>query len=150
MINRAIIEGYVADDPLIRATENGKFARIRVATVERITLSKCGTTKEHTEWHTINLWGRAAEIADAKVRVGCAIHIEGAIRTSEWEDKAGKLHRTADITADTIALLPTIEGYEIPRPIIERREVLYPTRATSTKPTYEVKAPAADPDNLPF
>ncbi|MFI3303355.1 MAG: single-stranded DNA-binding protein [Rikenellaceae bacterium] len=150
MINRAIIRGYVADDPLIRATEGGKFARLRVATIERITIQKSGITKEHIEWHTVNLWGKDADIADKEIRIGSALHIEGTIRTSEWEDRAGKLHRTADITADTITLLPTIEGYDVPRSIVEKMELLYPSKTSKRKPTYEIKAPAEDPDDLPF
>lgn len=155
MINRVIIEGYVADDPMVRATESGKFARLRVATVERLTIRKSGVVTEHTEWHSISLWGREAELADAEIRVGDAVYIEGAIRTSEWSDKAGKRFRTADIVAYVLRRLERIEGYDLPRAIVERREQLYPTKVTSadasaTKPTYEVKAPAPDPDDLPF
>ncbi|MFI3306351.1 MAG: single-stranded DNA-binding protein [Rikenellaceae bacterium] len=155
MINKVIIEGYVADDPMVRATEGGRFARLRVATVERLTIRKSGVVTEHTEWHSISLWGKEAELADAEIRVGDAVYIEGAIRTSEWSDKSGKKFRTADIVAKTLRRLDTIEGYTLPRAIVERREQLYPSKSVSaphstTKPTYEVKAPAPDPDELPF
>ena len=105
MINRVILRGYVADDPYIRATESGKMAQIRVATIERITHSKSGELREITEWHTITLWGELAHTIDERVRVSDVVEIEGALRTRDWEDREGKMHRTTQIAASSLKII---------------------------------------------
>ncbi len=151
MLNRVILRGYVADDPYIRATESGKMAQLRLATIERVTIKKDNSLREITEWHSISLWNELADQADEKIRIGDAIEVEGALRTRDWEDKNGKLHRTTQIAATSLKIIEGgIEGYSLPRPIVERRESLYPQKKQETTPRYEVKAPASDPDDLPF
>ncbi len=149
MINKVILRGYVADDPYIRATENGKLARIRIATTERVFIKKSNTYRDHTEWHTVSVWGKYADLIDEKIRVGSAILIEGSLRTNEWEDRDGKRHKTSEVAAKVVELLDTIEGFAPPRPVVERIEKLYPKKRTAS-PSSEINAPAEDPDNLPF
>lgn len=150
MLNQAIIRGFVADDPYIRAIENGKLARLRVATIERLTLTRSnGEVRQHTEWHTISMWGAEADFADKHIRIGAAIEIIGALRTREWEGRDGVKHRTTEIVAQKLTLLDKIEGYTLPPPIAERKAILYPEKRTPS-PQCEVKAPNEDPDGLPF
>ncbi len=150
MLNRAIIRGFVADDPFIRSTERGKVARLRVATIEHLPSRDGVSVREHTEWHTISLWGDAADVADLHIRVGSPVEIEGALRTREWEDRMGKFHRESEIVANRVTILDSIEGYALPRSIAELKAQLYPTKRVSSPTQQEVKAPSDDPDELPF
>ncbi len=151
MLNRVILRGYVADDPFIRATEKGKMAQLRLATIERITERKSGEIREITEWHSITMWLDLAERADREIRIGAAIEVEGALRTRDWEDKKGKMHRTTQIVASSLRIIEEgLPGYALPRAIAERREVLYPTKKGQAISEYEIKAPESDPDGLPF
>ncbi|MFI3289030.1 MAG: single-stranded DNA-binding protein [Rikenellaceae bacterium] len=148
MLNLAIIRGYVADDPFIRATEGGKFARLRVVTVEKIVVRKTNSIRMHTEWHTIALWGDHAEVADRKIRIGSAIQIEGALRTRSWQDKDGVTNKATEISAHKLEILNSIDGAEIPDFIVAAMPASQSSKATSTK--LEVKRPIDDPDDLPF
>ena len=57
MINKVILVGNVGADPEIKTLESGaKYARIRLATTERIYTKEKNETKEQTEWHNITLW----------------------------------------------------------------------------------------------
>ncbi len=151
MLNKVLLRGYVADDPYIRATEGGKMAQLRVATIERVTIEKSGVLREHTEWHSVTLWNNLADLTDERVRVGMAIEVEGALRTRDWEDRRGKMHRTTVIVASSLHIIEgAIEEYPLPTAIVERRDALYPTKRCNTTPQREVTKPAEDPDNLPF
>lgn len=147
MSNRVILRGYVADDPFVRATEGGKFVRIRMATIEHIVVQKTGKMRRHTEWHTISLWGESAELADREIKIGSALHIEGALRTREWEDKNGVVRYTTEISASKMEILNSIEGCEIPDFIATTITTANPK---TSAPELSVKRPAADPDDLPF
>lgn len=151
MLNHAHLRGYVADEPYIRATERDKMAQLRVATIERVIVKRDGTWREHTEWHSVTLWGELAEEVDRRVRIGDAVEVEGALRTREWEDNKGKLHRTTTISATQLRIIEGgIEGYPLPRQIVERTKELYPQKAKETPAKGEITPPAADPDELPF
>ncbi len=147
MLNHVTLRGYVADEPFVRATEGGKFVRLRMVTIEKIYIQKNGMMRHHTEWHTVSLWGREAAVADQEIHIGTAIQIEGALRTREWEDKEGITRKTTEISANKLEILTAIEGYNIPQYI---EESMAKPRSTSSPTKLEVKCPADDPDELPF
>ena len=105
MVNKVILIGNVGVDPDIRATENGKVARLRVATTERYRDRATNENREHTEWHTVMLWRGLADIADRFVHKGSQLYIEGRLRTREWTDQAGNKRVSTEILADTMNLL---------------------------------------------
>lgn len=151
MINRVILRGFVANEPLVRATERGKFATIRLATIEHIKRPS-GQIVEHTEWHSVAFRGEEAEVVDRSVRIGMAIHVEGVLRHREWEDRSGKVHKVSEISASLLKIVEGgLEGYALPKTIQEAIPRDYHAVAERQKATlFEVKAPAEDPDNLPF
>ncbi len=156
MINRAIIEGFVADEPFVRATERGKVARIRVATVEHRPSSNSGKVHEIVEWHTVVFWGELADVVDEKLHAGMAIHTEGTLQTRQWEGKDGVKHRTTDIVASQLKILDGIEGYRLPaaiKPFVSERSMREAQNQSgsdndTTPPPFI--APTDDIDELPF
>ena len=105
MVNKVILIGNVGVDPDIRATENGKVARLRIATTERYRDRATNENREHTEWHTVMLWRGLADIADRFVHKGSQLYIEGRLRTREWTDQTGNKRVSTEILADTMNLL---------------------------------------------
>ncbi len=105
MVNKVILIGNVGVDPEIRATENGKVARIRLATTERYRDRATNESREHTEWHTVTLWRGLADVVDRFVHKGSQLYIEGRLRTREWTDQNGSKRYTTEIMADTMNLL---------------------------------------------
>lgn len=105
MVNKVILIGNVGVDPEIRATENGKVARIRLATTERYRDRATNENREHTEWHTVTLWRGLADVVDRFVHKGSQLYIEGRLRTREWTDQSGNKRYTTEIMADTMNLL---------------------------------------------
>lgn len=106
MINKVILVGNVGLDPEIRTLETGvKFARIRLATTERVMDRQSGQTRELTEWHTVTMWRALADVADKYVRKGSQLYIEGSLRTREWNDKNNEKHFSTEILASEMKLL---------------------------------------------
>lgn len=106
MINKVILVGNVGLDPEIRTLESGvKFARVRLATTERVIDRQTNESRDYTEWHTISLWRGLADVADKYVRKGSQLYIEGRLRTREWTDKQDVKHYTTEIIADEMKLL---------------------------------------------
>lgn len=152
MVNKVILVGNVGVDPEVRATDNGKVARLRIATTERFRDRATNENREHTEWHTVTLWRGLADVVDRFVHKGSQLYIEGRLRTREWTDQSGNKRYTTEILADTMNLLGRREnrsddrnggGYDRPR----QNEYDRPQSAPAARTP---QAPAEDPDDLPF
>ncbi|MDW8393015.1 MAG: single-stranded DNA-binding protein [Chitinophagales bacterium] len=104
-MNKVILIGNLGTDPDVRSLENGsKVANLRLATTEYFR-TRDGKNSEHTEWHTVVLWNRLAEIAEKYLRKGSAVLVEGRIRTREYTDKNNQQQRVHEIMANSLMML---------------------------------------------
>ncbi len=61
--------------------------------------------KERTEWHSVAMFGRLAEIAGEYLRKGSQVYIEGSLRTRKWQDKEGRDRYTTEIIGNEMQML---------------------------------------------
>lgn len=149
MVNKVILIGNVGMDPEVRALEGGrKVARLRIATTERIFNRQTQETREHTEWHTVTLWGGLADVADRYIRKGSQVYIEGRLQTREWTDESGAKRYATEIVANDMKMLgrkgdapATVDS--APRPAVQ------PQSQPMTNSQIEATA-IDDADDLPF
>jgi single-strand DNA-binding protein len=64
-----------------------------------------GQQVEKTEWHSIVIFGKLAEIAGEYLKKGSQVYIEGKIQTRKWQDKDGKDRYTTEIVANEMQML---------------------------------------------
>jgi single-strand DNA-binding protein len=96
-VNRVILIGNLGRDPEIRYTQSGEpIANFSVATNEAWT-DKSGQKQERTEWHRVEIFGKAAQVARDYLAKGRQVYIEGSIRYDEWTDKDGNKRNTTKI-----------------------------------------------------
>src|SRR5207248_774481 len=92
--------GFLGSDAENKTTTNGKtVTTLSLAT--KTSYKKDGESQERTEWHRIECWGRLAEYA-AAFRKGAQIHVEGELRSREYENSSGAKVRTYEIVATAI------------------------------------------------
>lgn len=105
-INKVILVGNVGQDPEMRALPSGAaVANLRIATSEAWKDRQTGEQREQTEWHSIALFGRLAEVAGEYVRKGQQLYVEGRLRTRKWQDKNGVDRYSTEIVADDFQML---------------------------------------------
>ncbi len=103
-VNKVILLGNLGKDPEVKYTPSGMaVARFTLATNER-TKDKEGNWGDRTEWHNLVAFGRTAEIVGEYLKKGRTVYIEGALRTSSWDDKETnqKKYRTEIIVNDLV------------------------------------------------
>lgn len=106
MLNKAQIIGRVGKDPEVRYLTSGDaVVNISLATTEKWKDKSTGESKEATEWHRINFFGRLAEIAGEYVQKGTLLYVEGKIKTRKWTDKDGVEKYSTEIIGETMKLL---------------------------------------------
>ena len=105
-INKVILVGNLGQDPDTKAMPSGMtVCNIRVATSESWKDKQSGEMKEQTEWHSVAMFGRLAEIAGEYLRKGSQVYIEGRLRTRKWQDKQGNDRYTTEIVANEMQML---------------------------------------------
>jgi single-strand DNA-binding protein len=105
-VNKVILVGNLGQDPDVKAMPSGTtVCNIRIATSESWKDKQSGEMKEQTEWHSIAMFGRLAEIAGEYLKKGSQVYIEGRLRTRKWQDKQGNDRYTTEIVAQDMQML---------------------------------------------
>ncbi|GEM_PF-436367 len=103
-LNRATLIGNIGKDPELRKTPQGtSVCTIRLATTE-IFKNRNGERQEATDWHSIVLWDRLAEIAAELLHKSDKIFVEGKIRTRSFAKDGQRKHFT-EIIANKMIIL---------------------------------------------
>jgi single-strand DNA-binding protein len=104
-VNKVILIGNLGRDPETRYTTSGDaVTNLRIATTEQWK-DKSGEKQERTEWHTVVLFGRQAEVAGEYLKKGRSVYIEGRLQTRKYTDKEGVEKYATEIVGDRMQLL---------------------------------------------
>lgn len=110
-INKVQLIGHLGADPEVRYMQSGAaVVGLRLATAEAWKDKATGQKQEHTEWHSISIFGKLTEIAKEYLRKGSMIYIEGKLRTEKYTDKQGVERYTTKIIANELQMLDKREG----------------------------------------
>jgi single-strand DNA-binding protein len=113
-VNKVILLGNLGKDPEVKYSQSGMaVARFSLATTERAK-DKDGNWHDKTEWHNLVAFGRTAEVAGEYLKKGRTVYIEGALRTSSWDDKESgqKKYKTEVIINDLVMVGGQRDGGE--------------------------------------
>lgn len=103
-LNRVTLIGNVGKDPEIKTFASGnKVAQITLATTERYK-DRNGEQKEDTEWHSVQAFGKLADVVERFVHKGSLLYVEGKIRTRSYESDGRTIYKT-EIVANAIQML---------------------------------------------
>ena len=101
-LNRVILLGNLGKDPEVRYTQGGTtVANLRIATNERRPDGN-GGWQDATEWHSVVLFGKQADLAKQYLAKGRTVLIEGSLRTRQWQDKEGQKRWSTEIVAQNM------------------------------------------------
>jgi single-strand DNA-binding protein len=110
-VNKVILIGNLGRDPEVRYTPSGAaVCNLRLATTRNWKNRDSGERQEETEWHSVVLYDRQAEVAGEYLKKGRPVYIEGRLKTRKWQDKDGNDRYTTEIVADSMQLLGGREG----------------------------------------
>lgn len=89
-LNKVMLIGNTGDDVKMHYFEGGNsLGRFPVATNETYTNRTTNEQVTTTEWHTVIVRNKAAEICEKYLKKGDLVYIEGRLRTRKWQDKEG-------------------------------------------------------------
>ena len=106
MVNKVILVGNLCADPDVRALADGRHvANLRVATHAYLGRDDDGNRKQATEFHTLVVFGRPAEVAGTYLRKGSLLYAEGRLQHRSWEGADGQKRYASEVVADRFEML---------------------------------------------
>ena len=110
-VNKVILIGNLGRDPETRFMPSGSaICNLRIATSRTWKNKDSGERQEETEWHTVTLFDRLAEIAGEYLKKGRSVYIEGRLRTRKWTDKEGQERYSTEVVGENMVLLGGRDG----------------------------------------
>ena len=103
-MNLIILTGRLGKDPELKELETTSVVNMSLATSETWK-DKDGNKKEKTEWHTLQAWGKTAEILSKYFKKGDPITVTGQLIYQKWE-KDGVKHERAIVKVVSFEFLP--------------------------------------------
>lgn len=142
-LNNCQIMGRLGKDVELRYMPNGNaVANFSVAVSESWKDKQTGERKESTEWFSVVMFGRNAEVASEFLKKGSRVYLAGKIKTRSW-DKDGQKHYKTELHADAMQFLDKREagGYAG-----DDNGFYNPATATARADQRKAPAPAAASD----
>ena len=90
-LNKVMLIGNLGKDPEVRHTQDGRaIVNLTLATSESWKDKATGEKKEKTEWHRVVIFNDGlAKVAEAYLKKGSTVYLEGQLQTRKWTDKDG-------------------------------------------------------------
>jgi len=109
-VNKVILMGNLGRDPEVRYMANGEaVCNFSIATTDSWK-DKSGAKQERTEWHSIVIYRKLAEIAGEYLKKGRPVYVEGRLQTRKWQTKEGQDRYSTEIIVDTMQMLGGKDG----------------------------------------
>jgi len=106
--NQVLLTGNLTKDPEVRYTQKGTaMCRFRMGVNRRYKDTASGEWKDDTTFVNIVVWREAAESCGKRLKKGSPVHVEGRLRSYEYEDKnaAGQKRSMLEVEARRVQIL---------------------------------------------
>lgn len=117
-LNKVMLIGHLGDNVKMHYFEGGgSIGRFPLATNETYTKKDSGEKVTNTDWHTVVVRNKAAEICEKYLTKGDKVYVEGKIKTRKWQDESGNDRYSTEINVDEFTFLSTkstLEGSDPP------------------------------------
>jgi single-strand DNA-binding protein len=103
MVNKIILIGRLTADPELRATAAGvRVVNLRLATSTFTGKADDGTRRERTDFHSLVVFGKAAEYAAEHLRQGRLLYAEGRSQTRSWQTGDGQRRYSTEVVVEAL------------------------------------------------
>lgn len=109
-VNKVILVGRLTRDPEMRTTPSGQSVATLGMATNNYWTDKTGQKQEKTEFHTVVLWGKLAEIAGQYLTKGQECFVEGRLQSRAYTDKQGQERKVTEIVGENMQLGARAQG----------------------------------------
>lgn len=115
-INRVVMSGNLTRDPELRHTQSGTAVlKVGMAVNDRRRNPQTGDWEDFPNFVDCAVFGKRAESLAQIMRKGMKVCVEGKLRYSSWEDKAGAKRSKLEVAVDEVELMQGGKGKAEPQ-----------------------------------
>lgn len=104
-VNKVILIGNIAKDPLVRTTTGGAKSALFVVATNRVFKDKNGAIQSEAEFSNCIAWGPLADRCEQFLRKGKLVYVEGRLKTRTKDNEDGtRVYRTEIVVMNLIFL----------------------------------------------
>src|ERR1044071_3872788 len=105
-LNKVLIIGRLGKDPEMRYTTSGSPVTTFPVASGRQWRDSNGEQRDETEWFSVVVWNKLAEICSQHLSKGSRVYIEGRLQTRSWEDsQTGQMRYRTEVVANDMIIL---------------------------------------------
>lgn len=105
-LNKVMLIGHLGDDVKVTYFEGGNcIGRFPLATNETYTNRQTGERVTNTEWHTIVVRNKAAEVCEKYLSKGDKVYVEGRLKNRQWQGEDGVTRYATEIQVTDFTFL---------------------------------------------
>lgn len=106
-LNKVMLIGRLGDNIKLTYFEGGNcIGRFSLATNEEYTNRATNEKVTETDWHTVVVRNKLAEIIEKYTTKGDLIYVEGRLKNRQWQADDGTMRYAIEVYATDINLLP--------------------------------------------
>jgi single-strand DNA-binding protein len=110
-VNKVILIGNLGQDPEVRFLPSGNpVANLRLATTDTWMDKQSGQRQERTEWHTLVMFNKLAEIGQQYLKKGSKVYVEGRLQTRKWTGQDNVERYTTEVVINEMQMLDSRGG----------------------------------------
>lgn len=121
-LNKVMLIGHLGDDVKMHYFEGGNcIGRFPLATHETYTNKQTGEKVTTTEWHTIVMRNKAAELCEKYLTKGDKIYVEGKLKTRQWQGDDGNTRYSTEVQVTDFTFLTTKKESDTVKPPVSNQ-----------------------------
>ena len=150
-LNKVMLIGHTGDQVKMRWFEGGGcIGRFPLATNDSYVNKSTGERVNTTEWHTIVVRNKAAEICEKYLKKGDKVYIEGRLKTRKWQDDQGKDRYSTEIQCTDFTFLTPKNETQSTAVVGEKQAIENSKLSINNQQDVSSSAAEMEEDDLPF
>ncbi|MDQ0640786.1 single-strand DNA-binding protein [Pedobacter sp. W3I1] len=102
-VNKVVLSGFAGADAEIKTFGNQKLARVNLA-INETYRNSAGEEVKKVQWFNLTFWNAKAEIAEAQVKKGTGLTVEGRLQANSYDGSDGKKRYSVDIVVSDVVI----------------------------------------------
>ncbi len=112
--NHVALVGRLTRDPDLRFTQKGAaMCRFSIAVNRRYKDTATGEWKDDTSFIPVIVWKETAERCGQRLKKGSPVHVEGRLRSRDYEDKQGQKRTGIEVEARRVQFLESMADAKV-------------------------------------
>jgi single-strand DNA-binding protein len=106
-LNSVLLEGELLKDAILRKLKSGPVCTFTI--VSNRFSRKDGALEKYVSFFEVEVWGKAAEIAEKQGTEGRGVRVVGRLKQERWWDVQGKEKSRISIVAEHLEFRPDLK-----------------------------------------